>query len=250
MRIRSIKPCFWSGKKVRRMSFEARLLLIGLNNYCDDDGRGDWDPELIKVTFFPFDELDIETILQELLDKRSIMRYTVDGSEYLCIPNWKDLQVISHPKKSILPPPPGTARTETTTRAPKPSASTKKIPIEVQQIYDHWHSDDLVWEDPQTKQHRCRCPQSGLPWKLSQAITPDIIDNIKQHTKTWKVDQLIAAIENYHQVLTSKEYPSWTYRWSISEFFGRHMPNDKTQFAFYRFLPNNFDAERYARKPK
>lgn len=124
------------------------------------------------------------------------------------------------------------------------------VDADIQEIFDHWHSDDLVWQDPQTKADRCRCPQTNQPWKTSKELTPDIIDNIKQHLGKWKVDQLITAVEHYHQIFTSAEHGKWTFRWSISEFFGRHMPNDRSQFAFYRFLPNNFDADRYKGKLK
>ena len=37
-RIRTIKPEFWTDEKVVTLPFEARLLFIGMWNFCDDEG--------------------------------------------------------------------------------------------------------------------------------------------------------------------------------------------------------------------
>lgn len=139
-------------------------------------------------------------------------------------------------------------KTPKTPKAAKPKPATVKskatAPADIQELFNYWNSDSLVWADSE-KKTRCRCPQTDEPWKVSQQITPDIIDNIKQHLKRWEIQTLQQSIDNYHYVLTSPDHPGWTFRWSISEFFGRHMPQDRSQFTFYRFLPDNFDETRY-----
>jgi len=103
MRIRSIRPEFWKGKKVRKLSPWARLLLLGLNNYCDDSGRGEWDELIIKAELFPADRVNIGKLLSELVNVGAIVKYEVDGQIYLAIPNWSKLQYIQKPRDSILP---------------------------------------------------------------------------------------------------------------------------------------------------
>jgi len=104
MRIRSLRPEFWKGKKVRKMSPWARLLLLGLNNYCDDEGRGEWDEVIIKAEIFPEDKINVAKLLNELVETGAIVKYQVDGCLYLAIPNWGELQHPNHPQASKLPP--------------------------------------------------------------------------------------------------------------------------------------------------
>lgn len=48
-RIRSIKPEFWSDKKIASLSHSAALFFIGLWNFCDDEGKFDYDPEALSL---------------------------------------------------------------------------------------------------------------------------------------------------------------------------------------------------------
>jgi len=52
-RIRTIKPEFWTDDKIVELSFPARLLFIGLWNFCDDWGRMEYKPKSIKLRIFP-----------------------------------------------------------------------------------------------------------------------------------------------------------------------------------------------------
>jgi len=103
MRIRSLRPEFWAGKRVRQLSPWARLLLLGLNNYCDDEGRGEWDEVLIRSLIFPSNKVKIGLLLTELVRVGSIIKYAVNDTYYLAIPNWKDLQYIQKPRPSKYP---------------------------------------------------------------------------------------------------------------------------------------------------
>ena len=103
MRIRSIRPEFWEGQKVRRLSPWARLLLLGLNNYCDDEGRAEWDLPIIKAKIFPTDRVSIKKLMMELVRVGAIVRYELNKKEYLAIPNWHDLQRPNRPQASKFP---------------------------------------------------------------------------------------------------------------------------------------------------
>lgn len=84
-RIRTIKPEFWTDEKVVELSFEARLLFIGLWNFCDEFGNTEASPKRIKMQIFPADNLDVELCLQEIRSVGFISDYSVDGKNYLHI---------------------------------------------------------------------------------------------------------------------------------------------------------------------
>ncbi len=104
MRIRSIRPSFWHGEKVLKLSPWARLLLLGLNNYCDDHGRGEWSIISIRAFIFPDKPLkSIEKWMGELVTLGCIRKYKWDSRVYLDIPNWCELQRPNRPQPSKLP---------------------------------------------------------------------------------------------------------------------------------------------------
>jgi hypothetical protein len=56
VRIRTIKPEFWTHPVMSRLDDTARLLAIGLLNYADDEGYFYADPRLIRAALRPLDE--------------------------------------------------------------------------------------------------------------------------------------------------------------------------------------------------
>lgn len=109
-RIRTIKPEFWGDAKTARVSRDARLLMIGLLNESDDDGRQLASAKRIAGALFPHDD-DVDAALvsrwlDELEAAGFVMRYEVDGAKYLVIPSFRTHQRISKPTESRLPPPP------------------------------------------------------------------------------------------------------------------------------------------------
>lgn len=107
-RIRSIKPEFWSSDNVVECSTNARLLFIGLWNFCDDKGRHTYSPKQIKALVFPSDDFAVNAI-RDMLDELSrnglIKRYAVDGKEYFYVTGWHH-QRIDKPQKPKFPEPP------------------------------------------------------------------------------------------------------------------------------------------------
>jgi len=91
-RIRTIKPEFWTSDQVVECSIPARLLFIGIWNFCDDGGNHPYTPKTIKMQVFPGDDFttqDIESMLAELMANKLIVRYTADGKQYLHVTGWK-----------------------------------------------------------------------------------------------------------------------------------------------------------------
>lgn len=108
MRIRSIKPEFWTSLTVAVLPIQARLTFIGLWNYCDDHGRGHDDARLVKAAIWPLDnhvsDKRVDQWLGDLADAGLIERYAVSGKRYLCITNWSEHQRVERPRVSLIPP--------------------------------------------------------------------------------------------------------------------------------------------------
>lgn len=108
-RIRTIKPEFWTDEKVVELSAFARLLFIGLWNFCDDDGRMVCSPKRIKMQVFPNDELNCAALVDELRINGVIQVYSVNGVEYLQVIQFSKHQKIDKRSASKLPSPPNPA---------------------------------------------------------------------------------------------------------------------------------------------
>ena len=113
MRIRSIKPEFWSSPDIAALSDSDRLLFIGLWSYVDDHGRGRDDVALIVAALFPHDMVanPLDTVakvrdgLARLSEADLILRYTVASRTYLLVTGWSKHQRVDKPKASRIPAP-------------------------------------------------------------------------------------------------------------------------------------------------
>lgn len=106
-RIRTIKPEFWTSEQVMECSMSARLLFIGLWNFCDDEGRHPLAPKQIKALIFPGDDLpvsDVSRMLVELSANGLIKTYVVEGRDYFYISGWRH-QKIDRPQPAKYPAP-------------------------------------------------------------------------------------------------------------------------------------------------
>lgn len=108
-RIRSIKPSFWGDDKVSQLTFEARLLMVGLISSADDHGRFLASHTAIAGYVYPNDSLTPKRLagwLDELADHGLVVLYNGGRVKYGAFPKWKRHQKVSHPQPSTLPPPP------------------------------------------------------------------------------------------------------------------------------------------------
>jgi hypothetical protein len=69
MRIRTIKPEFWTHPVMTRQSDATKLLAVGLLNYADDEGYFYAEPRMVRAALRPFDE--DSTIVRRGLDDLS-----------------------------------------------------------------------------------------------------------------------------------------------------------------------------------
>lgn len=97
-RNRMIRPEFWEDDKIGECSPTARLLFIAMWNFADDEGYLEYRPKWLKAKCFPYDNIMIEPLIQELLDKE---RIEIHGN-IIWIKNFLKHQKIEKPKPSDL----------------------------------------------------------------------------------------------------------------------------------------------------
>ncbi|QPK80800.1 hypothetical protein G7Y41_06990 [Schaalia sp. ZJ405] len=110
MRIRTIKPEFWTSPDISSLPIEDRLLFIGLWSYVDDNGVGRGEEQLIQASLFPLDEFTesfrrIHEGLMRLSERKLVTLYSVENRPYLFINAWEKHQKIGHPTKPRFPRP-------------------------------------------------------------------------------------------------------------------------------------------------
>lgn len=108
-RIRTIKPEFWTAGQILECSRDARLLFIGLWNFCDDEGRHPLRLRQIKAEVFPADQ-DIDTegirrMLDELSANDLTRIYRCPEGEFIEVTGWKRHQKIDRPQPAKYPSP-------------------------------------------------------------------------------------------------------------------------------------------------
>ncbi|ACL61731.1 hypothetical protein [Methylobacterium nodulans] len=107
-RIRTIKPEYWTSEQVMELSVPARLLFIGLWNFCDDHGRMAVSAKRIKAQIYPSDDFtaaDIHGMLTELSVSGLVRFYDVDNKQFLEVTGWRH-QNINRRGKPMTPLPP------------------------------------------------------------------------------------------------------------------------------------------------
>ena len=82
-RIRTIKPQFFTDEIIAELPPLARLLFIGLWTLADRAGRLEDRTKRIKVELLPYDDVDVDEMLNILADRHFITRYTVDFHRYI-----------------------------------------------------------------------------------------------------------------------------------------------------------------------
>jgi hypothetical protein len=75
-------------------------------NYADDEGNLAEDLMELKVRILPNNDVDIKSLLGELINVGMVKKYEVEGKHYLHITNFKNHQVINRPSKPQCPLPP------------------------------------------------------------------------------------------------------------------------------------------------
>ena len=106
-RTRSIKPSFFSNDILAECEPMARLLFAGLWTLADRDGRLEYRPRRIKGALFPYDNCDIEGLVEQLADRGFVVIYRANGIDVLTIPTFSEHQRCHPDERSEGLPGPG-----------------------------------------------------------------------------------------------------------------------------------------------
>jgi hypothetical protein len=109
MRIRSIKPEFWSDEKLARARRALRLTFVGLWSCSDDHGVTRGNPAWIRSQLYPYDEntttSEIQAELDELEGLGFITGYHSSGEKFYYIHNFSKHQRIDRRSSPLYPQP-------------------------------------------------------------------------------------------------------------------------------------------------
>ena len=105
-RTRNIKPGFFLNEELAECEPLARLLFAGLWLIADREGRMEDRPKRIKAEILPYDDCDIEKLLDSLAKYDFILRYEVDGKRFIEVQNFnKHQHIVGTEAQSVLPAP-------------------------------------------------------------------------------------------------------------------------------------------------
>jgi len=106
-RIRTIKPEFWTSEQIVECSTSARLLFVGMWNFCDDAGRHAASYARLKMEIFPADPFttdEIRGMVDELIAAGLVVYYEAQGVSVWQVTGWHH-QKIDRPNPSKFPEP-------------------------------------------------------------------------------------------------------------------------------------------------
>lgn len=81
----------------------ARLLLVASLNFADDYGGLDRSAKQLKAQAFPYDQIDCEPLIQELIRVGLLIQYEVNNRMYLHIKGFQKHQKVEKPAKPRIP---------------------------------------------------------------------------------------------------------------------------------------------------
>lgn len=90
-----MKPGFFKNEQLAELSPWHRLCFQGLWGCADREGRLQDRPRRLKAEIFPYDDLDVNQLLWDLMRAGFIVRYQSGGHPYVWIPSWSQHQ---HPR--------------------------------------------------------------------------------------------------------------------------------------------------------
>jgi hypothetical protein len=106
-RMRTLKPGFFQNEVLAECDPLARILFAGLWTEADREGRMEDRPRRLKISILPYDECDMDYLLDQLQSKGFIIRYEVQRVRYIQVLNFLKHQQPHHKEVvSKIPPPP------------------------------------------------------------------------------------------------------------------------------------------------
>lgn len=95
-----ISPEFFLDEELAEVSAHARLLYIGTWQICDDiNATLPNRPKWIKAQIFPYDSVNIEKLIVELINIKKLLPFMKDNQSFLFIKNFNKHQRVDRPSQ-------------------------------------------------------------------------------------------------------------------------------------------------------
>ena len=91
-RSRNIKYSFFQNDELAECDPLGRLLFIGLWTLADREGVLEDRPKKIKAAIYPFEDVDVDSLLGQLASKSFVIRYEQNGVKCLWLPKFSKHQ--------------------------------------------------------------------------------------------------------------------------------------------------------------
>lgn len=114
---------FWKDARVAACQPLARLLLIGMKNFCDDQGVHPVDPKKLRDQVFPHDDFrisEVEAWLEELIANGLVTIFEANNRRYWYVANWDEEQKVNRPSRKYPAPPHGNQAPSKAAKQPEP----------------------------------------------------------------------------------------------------------------------------------
>src|SRR5262249_24374019 len=129
-----------SSEQVADCSRDARLLFIGLWNFCDDQGVHPDSAKRLKMELFPNDDLSAAVITQLLVELNQVglvRRFEFSGEQYLHVTGWQKHQRVVRPHKRYPAPVQETAKTTPDNHSNSVEAVSEQCSNSVEAVSKH-----------------------------------------------------------------------------------------------------------------
>ncbi len=126
-RARNIKPAFFMNEDLAEIAPLGRLLFIGLWCAADREGRLEDRPKRLAAEILPYDDADVDELLQDLHVRGFILRYQAGDLRFIQVVNFAKHQNPHHQERESRIPAPDTIATRVERTRGRPSTSPELI---------------------------------------------------------------------------------------------------------------------------
>lgn len=193
-RSRNIKPAFFKNEDLAEIPFQDRLLFIGLWGLADREGRLENRVKRIKAEVFPYDDVDVDQGLKNLVKKKFIVIYKIENNLYIQISNWDKHQnphhkevesVIPELKQEYIIQESYMNHAKVMQIVPCPTDSLNLIPDTLNPILDDWEKDfNIFWEAYPRKEGK---KEAKAIWKKTRPNLQEVLKTLswQKQSKKW-----------------------------------------------------------------
>ncbi|MEI6510376.1 MAG: hypothetical protein WCO14_05445 [bacterium] len=216
MRARGIKPGYFKNEGLASCTQAARLLFVGLWLLADREGRLEDRPKRIEAEIFPYEEVNVAKLLDELAVDRDgngalIRRYIVEGHRYITIVNFLRHQYPhKNEQKSIIPGPSQTSceedkpdNPEIPGADPDISGARPAVVLTADSLTPHSPTADSPTAVPLTahppEEKKARTPQKAAAVRPATSSSQSVVSSQKHK------DPIPEAVDAYREI--TRLYP-------------------------------------------